>query len=306
MAPVLRVVTRGSALAFTQTSHLAAMLQERNPGLTFEIITLATTGDRITDRPLSQFRGKGVFVNELEKALLAGDADLAVHSLKDVPVQRVDGLILAAFPLRQNPLDCLITKKRVRLNELPHAAIIGVGSLRRLMQLKAVRPDLIFRDLRGNLDTRLRKLEEGQYDGIVAAAAGMLRLNWHFEENALLPMDLCLPAAGQGCLAIECKETDSEAQRIAATIDDASTRLEICAERDFLAIIGGGCHMPVAVYAKIDNDRLTMRGVIGDLDSGRLVRETVMVAREENHAAGKALAEKMLILCDKNEIRFQL
>ena len=305
MAPVIRVVTRGSALALIQTKQLVGMLEQRNPDCVFEVITLTTTGDRVTDRPLSQFRGTGVFVKELEKALLAGEADMAVHSLKDVPVERVKGLTLAAFLLRQNPFDLLITKKRIRFNELPHAAIIGTSSPRRLMQLKALRPDLIFQDIRGNVDTRLRQLEAGHYDGIVAAAAGMMRLNRHFEEDALLPMELCLPAAGQGCLAIECKESDGQMQRIAATVNDTSSWLEVSAERDFLRMIGGGCQTPIAVYAKINHDQLTMRGVIGDPDSARLVRDAVTVTKDESHAAGKALAEKMLDLCDKNDIRIQ-
>jgi hydroxymethylbilane synthase len=305
MPEVLRIATRGSALALAQTRQAAATLEERNPGFTFEIITFTTTGDRVTDRPLSHFRGEGVFVKEIEAALLAGEADLAVHSLKDVPVRRADGLLLAAFPTRRTPFDCLITKTGSRFDELRRAAVVGTGSPRRVMQLRAARPDLVFGEVRGNLDTRLRKLDEGLFDGIVVAAAGMLRLNRQFDNAALLPADLCLPAAGQGCLAVECRERDERAKRIAATVDDAATRLEVGAERDFLAIMGGGCHSPTAVYAALQGGSLRLTGAVGDPESGACVRATVNGAKRDSRSAGRALANRMLELCDKSGIRIQ-
>jgi hydroxymethylbilane synthase len=293
----LRVVTRGSALALTQSTQLVRLLEEKNPGVLFKIITLTTTGDRVTDRPLSQFRGMGVFVKELEKALLANEADIAIHSLKDVPVERVEGLALTAFPIRKEPFDVLLTKSNLRFEELPHGATIGTSSPRRFVQLRAKRPDLAFKDLRGNVDTRIRKLDEGLYDGIIAAAAGMKRLGKPFHENGVLPMDLCLPAAGQGCLAIECCESDEFSRTVAATVDDAATRLEVTAERDFLAVIGGGCQTPIAVYAKCGSDRFTIDAVIGDPDSTALARKSITVPRGESQNAGGRLAEMMIALC---------
>jgi hydroxymethylbilane synthase len=302
MTSKVRVATRGSALALAQTRQLVEMLRQNNPDCIFEINTVATTGDRITDRPLSQFRGIGVFVKELEKALLANEADMAVHSLKDVPVQSAKGLTLAAFQSRGAAEDVLLTKTGMTLEKLPKGSVIGTSSPRRLVQLKAHRPDLAFKDLRGNLDTRLRKLKEGLYDGIIAAVAGLLRLEKEFDRAGVLPFSVCLPAAGQGCLAIECRTSDKRALRVAATVDDENTRNNVSAERDFLREMGGGCQMPIAVYAETLGDTLTITGMVGEPDSGRLVRATMTVAGNEHKGAGRMLAEKMSALCKENRI----
>jgi len=299
----IRVVTRGSALALTQTTHLVEILKTHNPECVFKIITKTTTGDKVTDRPLSQFRGIGVFVKELEKALAAGEADLAVHSLKDVPVERDEGLTLAAFPLRKEPFDVLLTKEKIRFEDLGHGAIIGTSSPRRFVQLKAARPDLVFKDLRGNVDTRIRKLADGQYDGIIAAAAGMGRLGLAYSENGILPFDLCLPAAGQGCLAVECRESDEAVRTIAGTVDHADTRIEITVEREFLKAVGGGCQTPIAVYAKINKDMLTVSGVIGDEDTAMLVRDSLTTPVSKTTGAGAVLAERMIDQCAKSNVR---
>jgi hydroxymethylbilane synthase len=300
---VVRVVTRGSSLALTQTTQLVEILKKLNPECEFEILTLTTTGDKVTDRPLSQFRGIGVFVKELEKALSAGEADLAVHSLKDVPVERVDGLVLAAFPARKEPFDVLLTKANMRFGDLQHGAVIGTSSPRRLVQLRHARPDLSFKDLRGNVDTRIRKLEDGLYDGIIAAAAGLRRLGLTYHEKSVLPMDLCLPAAGQGCLAIECRESDELSCRVAKTVDDGPTRMEIAAEREFLKEVGGGCQTPIAVYSKIERESLTLSGVIGDPDSTELVRDSITAPVSGCEGVGTVLAARMIDLCVKNHIR---
>jgi hydroxymethylbilane synthase len=299
----LRVVTRGSLLALTQTRQTVKLLEEAHPGFTFEIITLTTTGDRVTDKPLSKFRGIGVFVKELEKALIDGSADIAVHSLKDVPVERVDGLMLAAFPLRKDPSDLLLTRSGVLFSGLPRGSIVGTSSPRRLVQLKYARPDLVFKDLRGNLDTRIRKLEEGSYDGIIAAAAGMLRLGKSFDKKCALPFSVCLPAAGQGSLAIECRESDKHIQNIIGKIDDALTRLAVSAERMFLKTIGGGCQTPIAVYASVAGLVLTISGVIGDPETGALARDTLSIDKNKGIDAGKLLAEKLISLCEANSIK---
>jgi hydroxymethylbilane synthase len=279
------------------------ILRKRNPNHEFTILTLSTTGDRITDRPLSQFRGIGVFVKELEKALSAGEADLAVHSLKDVPVERVDGLVLAVFPARKEPFDVLLTKTNIRFGDLRHGAVIGTSSPRRLVQLRDARPDLSFKDLRGNVDTRIRKLEDGLYDGIIAAAAGLGRLGRTYHENSVLPMDLCLPAAGQGCLAIECRESDEISCRVAKTVDDGPTRMEITAEREFLKEVGGGCQTPIAIYAKSNKETITVSGVIGDPDSAKLARDSVTVPLSECVGVGTLLAGRMIDQCAKYNIR---
>jgi hydroxymethylbilane synthase len=301
----VRVATRGSLLAMTQTRLLVADLARLNPDFTFTIVTLTTTGDRVTDRPLSQFRGMGVFVKELEKALLAEEADIAVHSLKDVPVERAEGLALAAFPLRKNPFDVLLTKTGAAFSDLPDGAVIGTSSPRRLIQLQALRQNMRFKDLRGNLDTRLRKLGEGQYDAIIVAAAGMLRLEKTFDEKSVLPLDVCLPAAGQGSLAVECRAQDEEMLKIAATVDDENTRIAVSAERRFLEAIGGGCQTPIGVYATTEGNLLSITGVIGDPDNTRLVRDSAVVDRKDFASAGLTLAEKMIALCKKNNVRIQ-
>jgi hydroxymethylbilane synthase len=299
----IRVVTRGSALALAQTKQLVGRLEAANPAIEFEIITCTTMGDRVTDRPLSRFRGMGVFVKELEKALLKGDADIAIHSLKDVPVEQVDGLALASFPIRKEPYDVLLTKGNLRFGELPQGAVIGTSSPRRLVQLRCARPDLRFKDLRGNVDTRVRKLDEGHYDGIIAAAAGMLRLGRTFHENGVLPMELCLPAAGQGCLAVECRVADEASLAIAASVDHADSRAEVLAERDFLRSIGGGCQTPIAVYATTEGAKFSISSVIGDPDSARIARRSLSCAKGEAGDAGKILAEQMLAVCKENDIR---
>jgi hydroxymethylbilane synthase len=305
-AKEVRVVTRGSALALTQTTQLVEILRKLNPDCVFTIITLATAGDKITDRPLSQFRGIGVFVKELEKALSAGEADIAVHSLKDVPVERVNGLTLAAFPERKEPFDVLVTKNNVRFADLKNGATVGTSSPRRMVQLRNARPDLSFKDLRGNVDTRIRKLEEGMYDGIIAAAAGLGRLGRPYHENGVLPLDLCLPAAGQGCLAVECREADETALRIARSVDQGPTRMEITAEREFLKAVGGGCQTPIAVYAKINKETITVYGVIGDPDSARLVRDSVTVPLSGCEGVGADLAGRMIDQCAKDNIRISI
>jgi hydroxymethylbilane synthase len=302
-SPNVRVVTRGSALALAQTTQLVDVLRSRNPDYVFTIQTLATTGDKVTDKPLSQFRGIGVFVKELERALADNEADLAVHSLKDVPVERVSGLTLAAFPPRKEPFDVLLTKDKIRFENLPRGAVIGTSSPRRFVQLKSARPDLAFADLRGNLDTRIRKLEDGAYTGIIAAAAGMARLGKAYPNNGILPFEICLPAAGQGCLAVECRESDEISYMLARTVDHDLTRTEVCAERDFLKAVGGGCQTPIAVYAKVNGDTLTISAMIGDPESVVLLRDALSVPVVDCTSAGTILAQRMAAQCEKNNIR---
>jgi hydroxymethylbilane synthase len=293
----IRVVTRGSALALAQTSQLVRLLEEANEGMRFEMVTISTTGDRVTDRPLSQFRGMGVFVKELRKAILSDDADIAIHSLKDVPVEPAEGLALAGFPKRIAPWDLLLSRDGRKLEELEAGAVIGTSSPRRLVQLKARRPDLVFKDLRGNLDTRLRKLEDGLYDAIIAAAAGMIRLGKNGHSGTILSPEICLPAAGQGSLAIECRASDRQAMKVASTMDDPVSRIEVEAERDLLREIGGGCQTPMGVYAELKNGRLVISAAIGDEESLKILRETFVVPLAELPGAGKRFADTLRDRC---------
>lgn len=301
----IRVVTRGSLLAVTQTGQLVDQLRAANPGVDFETITVTTRGDRVTDRPLSSFRGTGVFVKELQKSLLDGHTDLAVHSLKDVPADEPDGLVLAAYSQRQSPWDLLMTRDGTTLKTLARGAVIGTSSPRRLVQLKAARPDVVFADLRGNLDTRLRKLDEGQYDAIVVAAAGMNRLGKEYPQSSVLDLDVCIPAVGQGALAVECRSNDSRTREIVGRIDDASTAGAVTAERAFMIAVGGGCTMPLAAHGWVEDGRLRLVGMVGDPVGGRLVRAQDTTANPKAEQIGQHLASTIKKLCDSEGISLE-
>jgi hydroxymethylbilane synthase len=303
MKRTFRVATRGSQLAAAQTGQLVELLKRRNPEVSFELTIVKTTGDRVTDRPLASFRGTGVFVKELQTALLDGRADMAVHSLKDVPTERPDDLVLAAHPRRENPADVLLTRTGCLFADLPLGATIGTSSPRRMVQLKAARRDLTFADLRGNLDTRIGKLHAGGYDAIVVAAAGMNRVGRPFDPSAQLPLDICLPAVGQGTLALECRKEDAEARAVSNTVDDAAARVAVDCERSFLAAIGAGCSMPIAALARIEGDTLVMDGLIGDPESAAIVRRTVRVRIDEAVLAGERLAHAVLNECEKKGLK---
>lgn len=296
------VATRASQLSLTQTGQLVDRLKEKNSHVSFEIITFKTTGDNVTDRPLSSFRGIGVFVKELQTALLEKRADMAVHSLKDVPTERPDELILAAYPERINPFDVLLTKENLTFEELESGSVVGTSSSRRMVQLKAARRDLKFKDLRGNLDTRIRKLEDGQYDAIIVAAAGMKRLGKEFNKKSLLPNELCLPAVGQGALVIECRKNDELSTIIANSVNDDKTKIEIEAERSFLIGVGGGCSMPIAAHAVVMDEMVTIDGMVGDPDTADIVRSQCNVTIDDHIAGGQDLAKQVLSVCTKKGI----
>jgi hydroxymethylbilane synthase len=303
MNKTVRIATRASRLALAQTGMVAQWLKEANPNYAFEIIQVKTTGDKVTDRPLSQFRGIGVFVKELENLLISGDADIAVHSLKDVPSMIPEELQLAAFPKREDPLDLLLTKGGLTYHTLPELAKIGTSSPRRLVQLKAMRPDFQFLDLRGNLDTRLAKLEHGQYDGIVAAAAGMRRLGVSFENSSVLPASVCVPAVGQGALVLECRGDDAGSFKLSRSINDAQTEKAVLAERSFMREMGAGCSAPIAALARVIDGELRIEALAGDLKSGKTCR-SVLSDNEDTHGAiGKRMAEIIQRLCEENGIR---
>ena len=302
MKKQIRVATRGSLLALAQTRQLVDVLKQKNPLVSFEIVTLKTTGDRVTDRPLSSFRGTGVFVKELQNALLENRVDIAVHSLKDVPTEQHKELILAGFPERINPYDLLLTKTYKTFKELSVDSTIGTSSPRRMIQLKEKRADLMFSDLRGNLDTRLKKLERGKYDGIVVAAAGMTRLKKKFNRKHLLPVEICIPAVGQGALAIECLKNDPFACSIAASVNHGNTQIAVESERSFLRGVGGGCSMPIAAYAYVKDNFVNINSMIGDIKTTQIVRYNMCLPIHKHIEGAKECASQILTLCKEKGV----
>ena len=293
----LRLGTRGSLLARTQTGHVEQALLAANPGLEIEIVVIRTTGDEITDRPLAEIGGKGLFVKEIEVALLEERVDLAVHSMKDVPAEIPDGLVLAATPPREDPRDALIAQGGRRFDELPHGARIGTSSVRRVCQMRARRPDLKFEPLRGNVDTRLRKLREAQVDAIVLAAAGLRRLGQADVITELLAPELCLPAIGQGILAIETREADERTRAIVGKLHDASASRAAAAERAFLARLGGDCKTPLAAHATSTGANWTVRGLVASLEGTEVLRDELEGEAPDDATAaafGRTLADRLL------------
>jgi hydroxymethylbilane synthase len=290
---VVVIGTRASKLALAQTHMIRDSLLAAYPDLTIEVEHITTKGDVILDQPLSAIGDKGLFVTEIEEALRAGRIDLAVHSAKDLPSELPPDMALAAFPPRADPRDALIARAGLRLADLPAAAHVGTSSMRRACQLRHLRPDLRVSDLRGNVDTRLRKLHEGLYDAIVLAAAGLERLGRAGEISEYLDPGVMLPAASQGILGIEIRAGDAATAALLAALDDRTARIAATAERAFLARIGGGCQVPIGAYARLAGDTLTLAGLIGARD-GRVVRGEMAGSAGEPASIGARLAEHLL------------
>jgi hydroxymethylbilane synthase len=290
----VRIGTRGSLLARWQAEWVTARLHAAHPGLDVALTIIKTTGDKILDVPLATVGGKGLFVKEIEEALLARTVDLAVHSMKDVPTVLPAELHLAAITRREDPHDALISRDRLPLAKLPHGAMIGTSSLRRQSQLLAYRPDLKIVGLRGNLDTRMKKLRNGELDGIVLAAAGLRRLGWDNEITELIPPEICLPAIGQGALGIECRREDAALNEMVQALDDADTRVCVDTERALLERLEGGCQVPIAAHATLVGDRLTLKALIAGVRGDRIIRDEVSGPRGEGTAIGRASAERLL------------
>lgn len=290
----LRIGTRGSVLARWQAEWVKSRLAVTHPDVEISLTVIKTTGDKILDVPLARVGGKGLFVKEIEEALLSGTVDLAVHSMKDVPTLLPDKLHLAAITRREDPSDALISRDRIPLARLPKGATIGTSSLRRQAQLLAFRPDLRIVGLRGNLDTRLKKLRNGELDGIVLAAAGLRRLGWTDEITELIPPDVCLPAIGQGALGIECRRDDDAINDAVQPLDDADTRACVSAERALLERLDGGCQVPIAAHATLTGDRLALQGLIAGVRGERIIRDELTGPRGEGRAIGRTLAEGLL------------
>lgn len=289
----LKIGTRGSQLALAQAGWVAEALQHRFPKLSITLTKIKTSGDKLTDAPLAKLGGKGLFVKEIEEALLTGRIDLAVHSLKDLPAHLPKGLVLGAIPLREDPRDALISRAGHPFSRLPEGAKVGTSSLRRAVQLLHIRPDLEIVPLRGNLDTRLRKLEGEGLDAIVVAAAGIKRLGLEERVTEYLPEEISIPAIGQGALAIEVREGDAVGDLVAA-LDHPESRFAVLAERAFLKRLFGSCQVPMAAHARLQQGRLVITGMVASLDGQKLLRDTLEGSPQDAEALGAALAETLL------------
>lgn len=291
---LLRIATRKSQLALWQTEHVAARLRALDPGLRVELLPLSTRGDEVLDRSLAAIGGKGLFLKELELALARGEADLAVHSLKDVPVELDAGFELAAILAREDPADAFVSNHHCDLDALPQGAIVGTSSLRRHAQLRARRPDLQVRDLRGNVNTRLARLDAGQYDAIILAVAGLKRLGFDARIRARLTAPDWLPAAAQGAICIETRAGDTAVIERVRVLHDSATALCIRAERAMNLRLGGSCQVPIAALAQGMGALLHLQGMVGHAPSGRLLRAEGRQALEQPEALGLAVAEALL------------
>lgn len=290
----LIIGTRQSLLALWQSNHIASLLRKQYPDCQVTLKKIVTKGDRILDVPLAQIGGKGLFTKEIETELLDGTVDLAVHSLKDMPTVLPEGLCLTAITTRANVGDAFVSNKYASFSELPQGAVLGTSSLRRKAQLLAVRPDLKIVDLRGNVDTRLRKLDEGQMDAIILAAAGLERLGHADRIREIIPTTVCLPAVGQGALAIECRSDNKEVRDMLAFLNDLSTKQATDAERAFLGLIEGGCQVPIGVHAEVENDNVKIEAVIASLDGSKVLRNNITGPAVNAADLGRKLGQQML------------
>jgi hydroxymethylbilane synthase len=289
----VRIGTRGSALALAQSNWVKAQLEEHDPGVHVELQVIKTSGDRFTDVPIQSLGNKGAFTKEIEEALLRGEIDFAVHSMKDLPTRLPDGLMIAAVPKREDPSDVLVTRGKRTLHDLAPGTTIGTGSLRRRAQLLHHRPDLSITGVRGNLDTRLRKLDDGQVDALVMAAAGLKRIGRADVISEILPDHICVSAVAQGALAIESRERDTVRERL-QFLHDAATSAEIVAERALLDCLGGGCHVPIGARATARGGELKIIGVVASSDGRRLCRAQIAGPAERAAELGRNLASELL------------
>ncbi len=294
MKAVLKIGTRQSLLALWQSNYIAACLRKQYPECEVILKKIVTKGDRILDVPLAQIGGKGLFTKEIEEELLSGEVDLAVHSLKDMPTVLPEGLCLTVITARANVGDAFVSNKYDSFAELPLGAVVGTSSLRRKAQLLAARPDLTIRDLRGNVDTRLRKLDEGLYDAVILAAAGLERLGHGDRIKDIIPSDVCLPAVGQGALAIECRTDNAEVRAMLDFLNDMPTVQATSAERAFLGLVEGGCQVPIGVHADVENENIRIEAIIASLDGKTVLRDCLTGSAADAVALGKKLGKKML------------
>ncbi len=291
--PIL-IATRKSPLAMWQAEHVAAALRRIHPNLRVELVGMSTQGDRILDTPLAKIGGKGLFVKELEQGMLDGRADIAVHSMKDVPVEFPGGLHLPVIMQREDPRDAFVSNHFSSLDELPEGARVGTSSLRRQCQLAASRPDLRILPLRGNVNTRLHKLDDGEYDAVILASAGLIRLGFEARIRAFIEPEQSLPAIGQGAVGIECRVDDARVNALLAPLNHAETALRVRAERAMNHRLMGGCQVPIAGFATLAGDELHLRGLVGEPDGSRVVRAEGRASSAHAEALGIDVAEELL------------
>lgn len=290
----ITIATRGSQLALWQAEYIKSRLQAEHEGLNVELKVIKTMGDKILDTPLAKIGGKGLFVKEIENALLDRSADLAVHSMKDVPMELPEGLILYATPEREEPFDALLSVKYNSIEELPQNAVVGTSSLRRKLQILNIRPDLIIKDLRGNINTRMRKLEEGEYDAIILAKAGVVRLNIMHLVKQTLTDDIMIPAVCQGTLGLEIREDDEDMKSLLNFIKHEETDIRTTAERKFLRTLEGGCQVPIAGYSTIEGDQISMNVMLSSLDGKRELRDSATMHINDAEKLGQHLADNLI------------
>ena len=293
-ARTLKIVTRKSPLALWQANFVKDRLEALHPDLQVELVPMSTQGDKILDTPLAKVGGKGLFVKELETAMLEGRADIAVHSMKDVPVEFPDGLGLHTICEREDPRDAFVSNHFNQTDELPQGAVVGTSSLRRQCQLRAARPDLVIRDLRGNVNTRLAKLDAGEYDAIILAAAGLKRLEMAHRIAAFIEPEQSLPANGQGAVGIECRLDDHELHALLAPLEHPETRIRVLTERAMNRALQGGCQVPIGAYALVQGEEVWLRGLVGSPDGSRVIRDEIRGPLAEGEALGHTLAQRLL------------
>ncbi|MBN1850438.1 MAG: hydroxymethylbilane synthase [Deltaproteobacteria bacterium] len=291
---ILRIGTRGSKLALAQSEWVRDQIVSRNPDTQVELVQIKTKGDKILDSPLSRIGGKGLFVKEIEEALLKKEVDLAVHSIKDVPAELPEGLCITVYPKREDPRDAFVSLRYQHPSKLPQGAIVGTGSLRRSAQLLALRSDLRIVAMRGNVDTRLRRLESEDLHGLILASAGLNRLGLSSRIGSLLSPDELLPAIGQGALGLEMREDDADLYGMLSFLNDRTTEVTIRAERAFLKKLEGGCQVPIAGYAQLDGNALHLQGMVAELDGSKIIKDKMIGAQNYPEEIGIKLAERVL------------
>lgn len=293
-ARTLKIATRKSPLALWQANFVKDRLEALYPELQVDLVPMSTQGDKILDTPLAKVGGKGLFVKELETAMLEGRADIAVHSMKDVPVEFPEGLGLHTICEREDPRDAFVSNRFGQIDELPQGAVVGTSSLRRQCQLRAARPDLVIRDLRGNVNTRLAKLDAGEYDAIILAAAGLKRLEMAHRITAFIEPEQSLPANGQGAVGIECRLDDHELHALLAPLEHPETRIRVLTERAMNRALQGGCQVPIGAYALVQGEEVWLRGLVGSPDGSRVIRDEIRGPLADGEALGHTLAQRLL------------
>ncbi len=290
----LRIGTRKSQLALWQANYVKEQLFIHHPGLTVELVEIVSEGDRTLDVPLSQVGGKGLFLKELETALLQGDVDIAVHSMKDVTVDLPHGLFISVICAREDPRDAFVSNRFQRLDQMPHGARLGTCSLRRQCQMRATFPKLDVVNLRGNVNTRLSRLDAGDYDGLILAAAGLKRLEMDERISQLLDKKLCLPAVGQGAVGIECRQDDPRTLELIEPLNDTETMITVSVERAVNALLGGGCHVPIGVHAKLNGNEMIINALVGKVDGTTLLRSRKSGSIDKSESLAGQVADDLI------------